>query len=72
MVLEDVSLRRVARPPDRPPPEATTAATGVGQTETTAVSHLPGAVGLVAQRIRSDVGVSQVVKLRLDPSAAQV
>jgi putative transposase len=36
------------------------------------VSYLPGTVGLVAQRVGSDVGVSQVVKLRLEPSAAQV
>ena len=36
------------------------------------MSHLPGTMNRVRQRIRSDVGVTQVVKLRLEPSAAQV
>jgi Helix-turn-helix domain len=36
------------------------------------MSHLPGSMDLVRQRIRSDVGVTQFVKLRLKPSAAQV
>jgi hypothetical protein len=36
------------------------------------MSHLPGTINRVRKRIRSDVGVTQVVKLRLEPSAAQV
>ena len=36
------------------------------------MSHLPGSMDLVRRRIRSDVGVTQVMKLRLEPSAAQV
>ena len=36
------------------------------------MSHLPGTMNRVRQRIRSDVGVTQVVKLRLEPSPAQV
>jgi putative transposase len=36
------------------------------------MSDLPGTMNRVRQRIGSDVGVSQVVKLRLEPSPAQV
>jgi putative transposase len=36
------------------------------------MSDLPGTMNRVRQRIRSDVGVTQVVKLRLEPSPAQV
>jgi hypothetical protein len=42
------------------------------QTDTTAMSDLPGTLNRVRQRIGSDVGVTQVVKLRLEPSPAQV
>ena len=56
----------------RSSPACTTAATGVGRTVTTAVSHLPATVAPVAQCVGSEAGVSKVAKLRLEPSAAQV
>ena len=36
------------------------------------MSDLPGTMNRVRQRIRSDVGVTQVARLRLEPSTAQV
>ena len=69
--LEHVSWLHLPLTSSVTPPVPPSAATCGGLRCTTAVSAVPGTVLPVSRRIAADAGVTQVVKLRLEPTPAQ-